>query len=284
MDMVTTAKAKNGLQQYFRREERRYIKHGERLVEEAINMDRELSANHDTVLARLLNYYHKTQPSDLYSEVGQGSIRLDNIHEIVFPRRGWKSYIPFLRSKEETAPTLSEEKKEVRDDGLQVPEKEKEKPKKKVPHAVVLTDDELNKKFVLSQCCHPIPGDEVLGYMDEKGLMHIHKIDCPEANLLKTSYGKRIYSATWNTHRVQSFVETIELKGIDKFGVFIHVLQTITTDFHINMRSINVSSEDGIFKGTMEIYVYDRKELDDLLKALRKIEDIKEVKRVTVES
>ena len=66
--------------------------------------------------------------------------------------------------------------------------------------------------------------------------------------------------------------------------MFIHVLQTITTDFHINMRSINVSSEDGIFKGTMEIYVYDRKELDDLLKDLRQIEDIKEVKRVTVES
>jgi GTP pyrophosphokinase len=116
--------------------------------------------------------------------------------------------------------------------------------------------------------------------MDEKGLIHIHKIDCPEANLLKTSYGKRIYSASWNTHRVQSFVETIELKGIDKFGVFIQVLQAITTDFHINMRSINVSSEDGIFKGTMEIYVYDRKELDELLKAIRKIEDIKEVKRV----
>ena len=114
--------------------------------------------------------------------------------------------------------------------------------------------------------------------------MHIHKIDCPEATLLKTSYGKRIYSATWNTHRVQSFVETIELKGIDKFGVFIHVLQAITKDFHINMRSINVSSEDGIFKGTMEIYVYDRSELEDLLRAIRKIDDIKEVKRVAIEN
>jgi GTP pyrophosphokinase len=157
-------------------------------------------------------------------------------------------------------------------------EKEIVKPKKG-PHTIELTDDELNKKFVLSNCCHPIPGDEVLGYLDEKGLMHIHKIDCPEANLLKTSYGKRIYSATWNTHRLQSFVETIELKGIDTFGVFIHVLQTITTDFHINLRAINVSSEDGIFKGTMEMYVYDRSELDDLLKALRKIDNIKEVKR-----
>ena len=149
---------------------------------------------------------------------------------------------------------------------------------------MVLTDDELGKKFILSHCCHPIPGDEVLGFLDEKGKMHIHKIDCPEANLLKTSYGKRIYSATWNMHRVQSFVETIEMKGIDKFGVFIQVLQTITKDFHINMRSINVSSDDGIFKGTMEVYVYDRKELEELLKALRKLDDIKEVKRVNIDN
>jgi GTP pyrophosphokinase len=75
-------------------------------------------------------------------------------------------------------------------------------------------------------------------------------------------------------------VETIELVGIDKFGVFIHVLQTITTDFHINVRSINVSSEDGLFKGTMEVYVYDRKELNELLKAIKKLDNIKEVRRV----
>ena len=68
--------------------------------------------------------------------------------------------------------------------------------------------------------------------------------------------------------------------GIDKFGVFIRVLQTITTDFHINVRSINVSSEDGLFKGTMEVYVYDSKELNALLKALKKVDDIKEVRRV----
>jgi GTP pyrophosphokinase len=153
------------------------------------------------------------------------------------------------------------------------------KSKKKGPKTIELTDDDMGKKFVLSNCCHPIPGDEVLGYLDDKGVMRIHKIDCPEANLLKTSYGKRIYAATWNTHRVQSFVETIEVKGIDKFGVFIHVMQTMTQDFHINMRAINISSEDGIFRGTMEIYVYDRSELDDLLKALRKIDNIKEVKR-----
>ena len=158
-----------------------------------------------------------------------------------------------------------------------------EKTKKKEPKAIVLTDENLGKEYILSDCCHPIPGDEVLGYKDPKGTMYIHKVDCPQAALLKTSYGKRLYSATWNTHRVQSFVETIELKGIDRFGVLIQVLQAITKDFHINMRAINVSSDDGIFQGTMEIYVYDRTELEALLKAIRKIENIKEVKRVTAE-
>ena len=268
LHMVTTARAKNGLNQYFRREERHYIKHGEKLVEDAIQMDKDLTENRDLVLAQLLNYYDLTQPNELYEQVGQGSIRLDNIHEIVFPRRSWREYIPFI-GKTNPTPTLPTKEGE----------KEIVKPKKG-PHTIVLTDENLGKEYMLSHCCHPIPGDEVLGYLDEKGMMQIHKVDCPEAALLKTSYGKRLYSATWNTHRVQSFVETIELKGIDKFGVFIQVLQAITTDFHINMRAINISSEDGIFKGTMEIYVYDRSELNELLKALRKIDNIKEVKRI----
>ena len=274
LKIVTTAKAKKSLNQYFLREERRYIKHGERLVEDAISMDKDLASNHDLALARLLTYYAMTQPSELYAEVGQGAIRLDNIHDIVFPKRGWRSYIPFIGKKDDGV-------KELPAEGVE--KKEIVKPKKG-PHAIVLTDENLGKEYTLSNCCHPIPGDEVLGFLDETGKMYIHKVDCPEAALLKTSSVKRLYSATWNTHRVQSFVETIELKGIDKFGVFIRVLQAITTDFHINMRAINISSEDGIFKGTMELYVYDRSELEDLLKAIRKIENIKEVKRVSVEN
>jgi GTP pyrophosphokinase len=267
-DFVITAKAKNGLNQYFRREEKKYIKHGEKLLSEAIEMDKELSANREKVLPILLNYYRISNASEFYAQVGQGIIRLDNIRDIVLPKRGWMSYLPFIGKKPA----------EVTQMPIDTPQ-EIVKPKKG-PHSIVLTDENLGKEYFLSNCCHPIPGDEVLGYLDETGKMHIHKIDCPEAALLKTSYGKRIYSATWNTHRVQSFVETVELKGIDKFGVFIQVLQTITKDFHINMRAINVSSDDGIFQGTMELYVYDKTELDDLFKAIRKIEDIKEIRRL----
>lgn len=274
LDIATTAKARNCLNLYFRREERKYAKHGERLVADAIQMDKDLAANPDRSLAQLLNHYGITHPSELYLQVGQGLIRLDNIREIVLPKKNWLSYVPFIGKREKNTEL-----------NTQTPHTDEPhsgtKEKKKQPHAITLTDENLGKQYILSNCCHPIPGDEVLGYKSEDGQMYIHKIDCPEANLLKTSYGKRIYSATWNTHRVQSFVETIELKGIDKFGVFINVLKIISSEFHINMRSISLSSEDGIFKGTMEIYVYDRKELDSLLKAVKKIDDIKEIKRVT---
>ena len=287
LDIVTTARARNCLNQYFRREEKKYIKHGERLVQEAIQMDKELAANPDLALAQLLSHYAITQPNDLYSQVGQGLIRLDDLHEIVFPKRNWWSHVPFIGRRDNPSPTIPATDGEKVPENPQTATKTNEEPTpkekgKKKPHAIILTDENLGKEYILSNCCHPIPGDEVLGYLDDQGKMRIHKLDCPEANLLKSSYGKRIYSATWNTHRVQSFVETIELKGIDKFGVFIQVLKTITTEFHINMRSINVSSDDGIFKGTMEVYVYDRKELEELLKAIKKIEDIKEVRRVAI--
>jgi GTP pyrophosphokinase len=98
--------------------------------------------------------------------------------------------------------------------------------------------------------------------------------------VLKSSFGKRIYSATWNTHRVQSFIETIEIQGIDKFGVLIQVLQTLTEQFRINLHAIHLTSNDGIFEGQMELYVYDRNELYELFSALRKIPEIKNVKRI----
>ena len=280
LDMVTTAKAKNSLNQYFRREERRYIRHGERLVQDAIQMDKDLMVNPEQVIERLVQYYNVESQSELFLHVGQGVIRLDNLREIVLPKRTWWQRMPFIGGGGQPSAVKSQESE---DKGKKVAEQPKEKGKKK-PHAIVLTDDNLGKEYILSQCCHPIPGDEVLGYLAEDGKMYIHKIDCREANLLKTSYGRRIYSATWNTHRVQSFIETIELKGIDTFGLFIQVLQTITTAFHINIRSINVSSEDGLFQGRLEIYVYDRHELDELLKALRAIQEIKEVKRLIIEN
>lgn len=272
LDYVTTAKAQSCLRAYFRREERSYIKRGEKLFHDAIGM-LEMPVNMDMAVQKMLNHYHLSLPIQLYLQIGKGAIRLNDTQQILFPKKSiWNMLNPFATVEKKPSAEVK--------DAPTVLEKEAAEKGKKKSHSIVLTDENLGKEYILADCCHPIPGDEVLGYLAEDGKMYIHKIDCEEAMLLKTSHGKRLYSATWNTHRVQSFVETIEIQGIDKFGVFIDVLKTITEQFHINMRAMNVAADDGIFKGQLEVYVYDKKELQDLFVSLRKIPEIKAVKRV----
>jgi GTP pyrophosphokinase len=274
INFVSTAKAKAKIQAILRRDSRETLKTGEEILLEFLKKN-EMDLT-PAIIDQLAEFHESKSREELYQSLGDKTILLGDkdIDELKGKNksnensRGWRRYVPFVKAKKKELPSKPEM--------FIVPDKfNRKKP-------IYITDENI-RQYKFPTCCHPIPGDEVLGFLDETGKMYIHKVDCPEAALLKTSYGKRLYSATWNTHRVQSFVETIELKGIDKFGVFIQVLQTITTEFHINMRQINVSSDDGIFKGTMEIYVYDRKELDELLKAIRKIDDIKEVKRVVNE-
>ncbi len=266
LDFVTTAKAQSCLREYFRREERQYIKRGDKLFHDAWNM-LEAKGSEDMAMQRMLNHYQLTRPSQLYLQIGQGVIRLDDMQQIIFPKKGfWARLNPFSSSDKPKPQPVTE-----------TPAPAAVAPKS---HQIVLTDENLVHDYILADCCHPIPGDEVLGYLGEDGKMYIHKIDCDEAMLLKSSHGRRIYAATWNTHRVQSFVETIEIQGIDKFGVFINVLTIITEQFHINIRAMHVAADDGIFKGELELYVYDRKEIQDLFQALKKIPEIKVVKRI----
>ncbi len=270
-NMVTTAKAIGNLRQYFRREERAQIKKGEQLFNDAMIMY-QAEDMHDAVLQRVLNYYHMTQPSQLYLQIGQGTIQLDNFQQVAFPksqRSLWKRLNPF--SKSDSGEQKAEPEKTSETDSKNPERKRK----------ILLTDDGLNKEYRLCECCHPIPGDEVLGYVDDDGIVNIHMIDCPEALKLKSSHGKRLCAANWNTHRVQSFVERIAIKGIDKFGVLVQVLTIIATEYHINLRKINLTSDDGIFYGDIELYVYNTKELQELIRALNKIPDIVSVHRTT---
>lgn len=264
---ATTAKAQTGLQNYFKREERLRTQEGEQLFNNMLEAQG-LAGYKDTVLQRVLNYYHIRQPQQLFLLLGRKEILLGRLTDIAFPKKSiWKRLNPFSSDNDDKQPKEAPKTKTT------------EEPKKKESKFIVLTDDNIGKQYHQADCCHPIPGDEVLGFKDDKGIIYIHKVDCPEAQKLKTSQGKRIYAATWDTHRVQSFIERIELKGVDKFGVLIRVLNIITSDFHINMRKIDLTAEDGFFMGTLDVYIYDNRELEDLFKALKKIPEVLTARR-----
>lgn len=273
LNFVTTAKAKECLSNYFHKEERAYVHSGEKRFNDALMLIKAEDCR-DMALQRMLNHYKLVQPSQLFLQIGEGAIRLDNMSSIIFPKKSlWKKvqkFNPFSHSNSVSSVQPVSSVQSV-SSPTAIPQK---------GHRLELTDENLGTIYHLAPCCRPIPGDEVLGYLADDGKMYIHKVDCGEALLLKSSQGKRLYAATWKTNRIQSFRETIQIQGIDKPGLFIRVLTIITTDFNINMSSINISSTDGIFQGTLEVFVFDKKELEDLFVSLKKIPELTAVQRI----
>ncbi len=270
LQFVTTAKAQAGLNAYLKREEHAYIHSGEKRFNDAVMLLKAEDCR-EMALQRMLNYYKLIQPQQLFLQIGEGAIRLDNMEQIVFPKKSlWKKLNPFSHN-ERNADIKPLENQQ----NLHATEKIQTKDKK-----IVLTDENLGTIYHLASCCRPIPGDDVLGYLGDDGEIYIHKIDCEEAKHLKTSHGKRLLAASWNTNRIQSFRETIEIHGIDKMGVFINILTIITTEFNINLSGIHIQSQDGTFGGTLELFVYDKKELEDLFAALRKIPELISIQRI----
>jgi GTP pyrophosphokinase len=146
--------------------------------------------------------------------------------------------------------------------------------------ALNLTDENLKSNFIIADCCHPIPGDDVLGYYNEEKHIVIHKRSCPVANTLKSSHGDRILAAKWETHKQLYFAVPIQITGIDDMGVLHEITTIIYQQLNANIQKINIESNDGIFEGTFWINVHDVEDVKNICENLKKIKNIKTIARI----
>ena len=138
-------------------------------------------------------------------------------------------------------------------------------------------------EFVMAECCEPIPGDNVVGYRDPKsGVIVVHKSTCDTLIRLAAQSGENIVKEEikWSQQKAVSYLATVELSGVDRPGVLLDLTRLITTDFSINMRAMNIHSHDGIFEGTISLYVQDIVSLNALLDNIRHIKGVDRVKRL----
>ena len=138
----------------------------------------------------------------------------------------------------------------------------------------------MGKDFILAKCCKPIPGDDVLGFLNENNRIIIHKRQCPIATKLKSSQGNRILAAEWHTHRAMAFTATIQVKGIDDLGLLNEITQIISRQLNVNIHKLSIESNEGIFEGQIELYVYDVDDVKTLCASLRQLKNIQSVIRV----
>jgi GTP pyrophosphokinase len=143
-----------------------------------------------------------------------------------------------------------------------------------------LTEESLQTKYIMAECCHPIPGDDVLGYTDDDDQIIIHKRQCPVAAKLKSSYGNRIIATVWDTHKLLTFLVYIYVKGIDDVGVLNDITQVISRQLNVNIRKLNIETEDGIFEGKIQLWVHDVDDVKTICNDLKKNKKIQVATRV----
>ena len=263
---ATTARARAKIAAILRKERKANQMIGEEILSEFLN--KEEVRPEEAVIEKLRKLHNAKNEEELLAAIGSKAIVLGEADKNELKEKqtsNWKKYLTFSFGN-------SKEKQEEKEPQ----EKEKINPKE----VLKLTEESLQKKYIMAECCHPIPGDDVLGYVDENDRIIIHKRQCPVAAKLKSSYGNRILATEWDTHKELSFLVYIYIKGIDSMGLLNEVTQVISRQLNVNIRKLSIETEDGIFEGKIQLWVHDVDDVKTICNNLKKIQNIKQVSRV----
>ncbi len=272
INFVSTAKAKGKVQAILRRNSRELQKKGETILEEFLRKNEiEYTSN---VVNQLAQFHEVNRHDDFFLALGDKTILLGekDLDELSGKNAsgvsGWRKLVPFLGRNKQKKPQESNQQ-----ELFTVPEKfNRKKP--------IFISEETIGQYKFKHCCHPIPGDDILGYIDNKQQIEIHKRACPVADKLKSSFGNRILDAKWDMHKRLFFDATIRLQGIDRMGILVDVSRIITSQMSVNIHKLTIGSEDGIFDGSIELRVHDRDDVRAIIDELKKVEGIQDVQQI----
>ena len=271
INFVSTAKARAKIQAILRRNGREIQKRGEDILDEFLKKN---DIENTTAIADKLTVFHEQQNrEDFFQALGEKTILLGekDLDELQGKnnnegKKGWRRLVPFLGKNKA-------KKEDTTQEFFVVPEKfNRKKP-------IFINDDNISQ-YRFRHCCHPIPGDDILGFIDNKQRIEIHKRDCPVANKLKTSYGNRILDAKWDMHKRLFFDATIHIEGIDRMGMVMDISKVISSQMNVNIHKLTITSEEGVFDGDIEIRVHDREDVKTIIDQLKTIEDLQEATQI----
>ena len=271
INFVSTAKARAKIQAILRRNGREIQKRGEDILDDFLKKN---DIENTTAIADKLAVFHEQRNrEDFFQALGEKSILLGekDLDELQGKnnnegKKGWRRLVPFLGKNKA-------KKEDPTQEFFVVPEKfNRKKP-------IFINDDNISQ-YRFRHCCHPIPGDDILGFIDNKQRIEIHKRDCPVANKLKTSYGNRILDAKWDMHKRLFFDATIHIEGIDRMGMVMDISKVISSQMNVNIHKLTITSEEGVFDGDIEIRVHDREDVKTIIDQLKTIEDLQEATQI----
>lgn len=271
LNFATTAKAKAKIQAILRRNNREIQKQGESLLNAWLERnDLEMTTS---VLDKLCEFHNLKKHESLFLCIGNKSVILTekDLDELNKKKKSsspsnWLKYVPFI----------GHDKKDEQDKKAEPFTVDNSLNRKK---AIVINDGNIDT-YLFPTCCHPIPGDDILGYIDNQNHVEIHKRNCPVASKLKSSYGNRLLDAKWDMRNIRLFNATIEIRGIDRQGMLHDVVDVISDEMNVNMHNLSLTSKEDIFMGKIEVLVHNRQEVKNIINSLKKVKGLQEIQQI----
>ena len=263
LDFVTTAKARGKIKQLLRKEERANQKFGEAIFHEFLEKE-EAEVDSDK-MERICHLHGINTRDEFMVALGQKKIILGDAERNIIKgesdswyKRFWSSFSSSSKDKEKKAEGDVQADVDVK--------------------KTLIINDMDTHKYTFASCCNPVPGDSVLGFVDEKGHITIHKRKCEVANKLKSAKGNRILTVEWQIEN-SLFPVTIYIKGLDSIGTLSKVTEVISKKMNVNINKLVIESKEGLFEGTISVMVHRLNDVDTIQKELKKIKNITTVAR-----
>lgn len=263
ISFLATAKAKTRLRAALRKEQHPIIEKGKVIFDEFIAKNNLQATNE--VITKTLGLLHLSNKEELYLALGKEDISLND------------SILKNL-TKQESKSLLSKifhRKQSIED----TKSKFNKKGTVNTKETYILEYSEDGSNFTIAACCCPIPGDDVMGFVDDNNDVIVHALDCPRALMLKASYGSRIVSTEWAV-KTGKFLATIHIEGIDRFGILQELIQLISSHLSIDIRRLNIEAKNEVFNCELSVLVEDAKVVTDLCNNVKKINGVKQSTRI----
>lgn len=264
LPLVVTAKARSRIKDALREEKRKLSEEGRYAAERKFTAIG--AAFNSQNIEALVDFYKLPSQLDLFYKIAVRQIDLKELKE--FEVRGDKLQLKRQPKPEIEKPTYTGARAD----------------NKKETELIIFGESSDKIKYALANCCKPIPGDDVFGFVSSgKGLI-IHRTNCPNATRLLSSFGHRVVKTKWAKNKEISFLTGIKITGLDDVGVIHKITNLISGDLRININAITVEAREGIFEGNIKLYVHDKDELDVLSARLKELPGIQKVQRYDLES
>lgn len=265
LNIVVTAKAKSKIKSSLKEEKRRIAEDGKEILERKLK-SLKITYNTDNI-NKVTNFLKYPSSQELFYNIAIGKVDVQNLRDFV---KTEKHHDP---SHQHFPPQLNK-----------IPEKSN---KKREGETIFIGDgDEMQElDYILAPCCNPIPGDDIFGFLTVNEGIKIHRTSCPNASKLMANYGYRILKAQWSSDIEEStaFIASFKIVGIDDVGLINEITSVIFHKFKVNIQSLSISGDKGIFEGIMSVFVNDIEQLNELMKGLRDINGITSVTRLDLE-